>query len=48
MARFTVFQNSKEGDPLLAEAIGQDNAAVARAPASRFGGGGSIHCGFSS
>jgi hypothetical protein len=45
---FAVIELHPFGDPLLAHAVGQDDAAVARALASGFGGGGSIHCGFSS
>ena len=43
---FAVVDFDPLGDPLLAHAVGQDDAAVARALASGFGGGGSIHCGF--
>ena len=45
---FAVVDFDPLGDPLLAHAVGQDDAAVARALASGFGGGGSIHYGFSS
>jgi len=45
---FAVVDFDPLGDPLLAHAIGQDDAAVAGALASGFGSDGSIHCGFSS
>ena len=43
---FAVVDFGPLGDPLLAHAVGQDDAAVARALASGFGGCGSIHRGF--
>jgi hypothetical protein len=45
---FAVVELHPLGGALFAEAIGQDNAAIARALASGFCGGGNIHCGFGS
>ena len=45
---FAVVDLDPLGDPLLADAVGQDDAAVACALASGFGGCGSIHRGFGS
>ena len=45
---FAVVNLDPAGDPLFAHAVGQDDAAIARALASGFGGDDSIHCGFGS
>jgi hypothetical protein len=45
---FAVVDFGPLGDPLLAHAVGQDDAAVARALACGFSGNGSIHFGFNS
>jgi hypothetical protein len=45
---FAVVDFDPLGDPLLAHAVGQDDAAIARALAGRFGSYGSIRHGFSS
>ena len=45
---FAVVDFDPLGDPLLAHAVGQDDAAIAGALASGFGGDGSIHFGFGS